>query len=231
MKNMILNNQPTVGPDGLFESGGQVSIKAIKRGSNVPIPFNPQFGLVDVAMPIKNVSLARFPNFPVWVGSQGVDSSNSWSQVRRDSILIGTSSVENSIVKSFPENDGLYNSFSINNFGTFNLDYYYYLDLPKTNVYIKVPELVTLNNSVCYLAFPAINSVASLRTFDPVKNQFTLGLYEIPIGLKAKVVFISKHKGKYYSAIESITVTKDLTIPLILKETTLDAFKASLGEL
>jgi len=136
--------------------------------------------------------------------------------------------ITNSVVVTDPSSGNEAQQFLLSQFGYINLDYYYHQDLPKTKIYVQVPSGITYTNSVCYLAFPEINSVAELKEYNLASHQFGILYYEIPIGLEGKVVLISKQGSKYYSVIKPFTVSENLVIPVTPSETSLDAFKAAL---
>jgi hypothetical protein len=238
MKDMILNHSQTVGPDGIFVSGGQISIRAfdhitqseIKLSTTSKLPFI----LFPQKLPIGTLT------YPVWYATQNSDSlpvqwvpsdsiPGNMTQTRNSRRIIG---LDNGIQPADSAYEGpVGQGFYIKKFTTINLDYYYNEALPRTKIHIQVPAGYSNNNTICYLAFPEINSVAMLYGFDSTSNTFELGGYEIPIGLSAKAVIISKQDSQYSIGIQPFTVTENKVVQTTPSPSTRDAIKTALDQL
>lgn len=238
MKDMILNHSQTVGPDGIFVSGGQISIRAfdhitqseIKLSTTSKLPFI----LFPQKLPIGTLT------YPVWYATQNSDSlpvqwvpsdsiPGNMTQTRNSRRILG---LDNGIQPADSAYEGpVGQGFYIKKFTTINLDYYYNEALPRTKIHIQVPAGYSNNNTICYLAFPEINSVAMLYGFDSTSNTFELGGYEIPIGLSAKAVIISKQDSQYSIGIQPFTVTENKVVQTTPSPSTRDAIKTALDQL
>lgn len=235
MKDMIRNHSQTVGPQGIFVSGGQISIRAFDHNTQAEIQLSPTSPMPFIAFPPK-LPIGTL-TYPVWYATQESDSIPvQW--VPSDSIPGNMTQTRNStrIVEPGTMPDSAYSGpviqgFYIKKFATINLDYYYHNDLPKTKIHIQVPSGYSDNNTICYLAFPAINSVAMLYGFDRENNTFELGNYEIPIGLSAKAVIISKQDSKYFIGIQPFTATENKVVETTLSPTTVSSIEAALDQL
>lgn len=236
IREMILNNCPTMGPDGIFISGGEFFISASANGK--PLTIDPKQGVIRVWVPSREFNEITMNGYGIWNGIRSgpmtgrSDSTLTWTPV--DTTGLSISNLSNSVFMNNllqPFTDSTYQFFSLSKFGTINLDYYYHQNVPKTGVSIKVPSGYTNDNTVVYLAFPAINSVATLYDFDAKKNAFNLGSYQIPIGLDASVVVISKLGDQYKYTIKPFTVTENAVVDVVPVNTTLEELKTQLGEL
>ena len=235
MKDMILNHSQTVGPQGIFVSGGQISIRAFDHYSQAEIKLSTTSALPLIAFPPKQPIGTL--TYPVWYATQDSDSLPvQW--VPSDSIPGNMTQTRNSIriIETGVQPDSAYagpviQGFYIKKFTTINLDYYYNVDLPRTKIHIQAPAGISNDNAICYLAFPAINSVAMLYGFDRTNNTFELGGYEIPIGLSAKAVIISKQDSKYSIGVQPFTVTENKVVQTTLSPTTRDAIDMALDQL
>jgi len=238
MKDMILNHSQTVGPQGIFVSGGQLSIRAFDHYSQAEIKLSTTSALPLIAFPPKQPIGTL--TYPVWYATQDSDSiplqwvpsdsiPGNMTQTRNSIRIIGLDGGIQPADSAFagPVGQGFY----IKKFATINLDYYYNVDLPRTKIHIQVPSGYSDNNTICYLAFPDINSVAMLDVFNSVTNTFELNGYEIPIGLSAKVVLLSKQDSKHFIGIQPFTVTENKVVQTTLSPTTLDAIDTTLDQL
>ncbi len=199
---MIANRVNTVTATQLLTSGGSVNIKATQAGSEVMatsyrIEFKqPAFSDKPMAL-FKGAPLSVEDPTIVW----GSDTSGT---------------VPRTIKDTASENLFFYAFDSCTNFNWINCDYFYTNPNPKTDVSVIAPDTTfKTTNTQIFVVFPAINSVACMRSYDPATHTFSLGLpgYFIPVGSQIHVVIISAKNNTYYMDVQkNLMVTNNMSI-------------------
>ena len=198
---MIANRVNTVTADQLLTSGGSVNIRATQNGSEVlatsyAISFK-QPGNSDNPM-------ALFRGAPASVE----DPTIIWG-----SDTSGT--VPRTIKDTASENLFFYAFDSCTSFNWINCDYFYTNPNPKTDISVVADSTFKTTNTQIFLVFPAINSVACLRSYNTTTHTFSLGLpgYFIPVGSNIHLVIISAKNNTYYMEVQKdLTVTNGMSV-------------------
>jgi hypothetical protein len=260
LKDMILNSCPTITKDGLFFSGGEFFISATSNGKTLQPNLTKKW--ITVEMPGEILGSATL-GLPIWKGEKvpviypdrdisgnvsirpGPQTTINWTWVApiaTDTLSINGPQTSNSLSNFIPGNMGPLDStganygnhyFSLTQFNFINLDIFY-LYGTGTGANITLPTGYTNANSVCWLAFPGINSAAELGNFLNNSNSFNLEPYQIPIGLKVKAVIISKLGNQRKMAVKEVTVTDQMVLPFQESDftsVTVEEIKTKLGQL
>lgn len=238
-KDMILNNCPTMGPEGLFISGGQFSITATSEGKALTINSASRNPWIYVTVPTRLTGTSRDSSFLIWKGIPTPTGSNTpvtWARVDpinldtiNNSVILSNTATDNLGTDSLANSSTYNHGFYLTSFNWINLDIYYPITAPKTGIEVKLPAGLTSSNSLCYIVIRSANSVAGLYDFNTGTNRFNLGHYQIPVGLQAVAVVISKVGNQYKYGQTSFTVSENAVIEVSSENKTLEEIKTELN--
>ncbi len=198
---MLVTDKTTMGklPNGdmaMIISGGEFYINATKNGQQL-----------DITCPMQLIIPADLTGgletgMSLWDGTIDAAGNLDWDE--QD----GTGGPQPNGV--FGEGQGAnaqYIAF-LNDFGWTNVDRFYSDPRPKTTILAQVPSGYNFENSGVYLHYDGEGSaLAKLDTFNGTTNQFSEHYGQIPIGLQARVIFVTEESGNFRYAIKSVTVS------------------------
>lgn len=156
--------------------------------------------------------------------------TDSWSDGWQDAFLtiqVGTQTL-NIAVPSEGCEPNVYNyvyQVVTGHLGYINLDYFWNNPNSTTTIYANYPESFDCDNTICFLIFPEILSVVDMTCNMGENGTFMNG---VPEGTEAQICALSydPETDIFYSAIEPITLSPELTSDLIFTETTAAEFEA-----
>ncbi|PSK94289.1 hypothetical protein [Taibaiella chishuiensis] len=199
---MIANRVNTVTPTQLLTSGGSVHIKATQGNNEVQansykIEFKqPAYSGNPMAL-FKGAPLSAEDPTIIW----GNDTSGT---------------VRNTVKDTASENLFFYAFDTCTSFNWINCDYFYNSPGTKTDVsLVATDSTFNRNNTQVFVVFPAINSVASMYTYNTTTHTFSFGMpgYFIPVGSSIHIVIISAKNNSYYMDVQkNITVTNGMSL-------------------
>jgi hypothetical protein len=211
-KDMILNGIFPVSNSLPLISAGEYYIEATKNGERLKLAPN------------KNIRIDISTNTSPLVGMQvfyasELTSHTNWGTPSSDTVNWYQGAI----------GPGYY-SFDIPQLNWINCDKYEYVTGPKTDLKITLSDpQFKANNTYVFIAFVGDNSAAMLPNYS--KGYFTNLNYNLPVGLNATIIAISKIDDQYYSAFKSTTLTANHIDDLNLTPTTMDDFKLQLDSI
>ncbi len=223
---MIRMNMPTIATGGqLIGSAGEVLVKTYQNGK--PVYDNPNiFGAIEI-----NIKTTT-PNTEMKVfDAQNVGTSDfAWlvnNKVDMQFLIL------DSLKGTIQTQPGY--SFLCKSFEWINCDYFYNVTAPKTTICVQMTDTVYTNkNTAIFGVFPSEKIVCPFHT-NYSKNKFFSYDNSIPIGEKLIVVTMSVKKSgtkvTYAVGTASVTVSKDLIVPITTKDMTEAEFLAFLDTL
>ena len=109
--------------------------------------------------------------------------------------------------------------------GWINCDYFFNWPSALTDLTITVPSGYDDVNTICWVAFPSINSITQVYSY--ANGQFTLsGGYQVPVGMDATIVALHEtSSGSYESSFTPITITAGMNQAITFQATTLNQFQ------
>jgi hypothetical protein len=214
-KDMMQLNTQTIGnfsgDKKLLVSGGQIRLTATQNGALL----KPVFGKVHVEIPYTG---AANPSMEVFYGEENTEGNLNWNAAEFDSIVNTSDSLNN------------YYNFPTEEFGWINCDYFY-ASTSQTEVSLTMPSGYTGDNSMAWLVFPSINSVASFEAYNSSTNAISIGHGLCPIGMNVKIVVLSIVDGQYSYSIIPTTIVDNHTETITLTTTTLTDFETEINNL
>lgn len=218
--NMILADMPTTSGGQLLVSGGELRVTPTQGGQELGLTPN---AIVSFMVPTNNPD----QNMGLFLGSTNNDGDFDW--VPADSL--GQPDSVNVVGDTLGGNWQDYYYFDItgDSLGWINCDYFYNDPSPKTTLEVLTPTDYDYTNTVVYVHFSTLNSVASLNwdfndSFDSYANS-------LPIGLQVTIVALSEQNGDYYSSFTPITIQDNTPVTISMNATTLADFQSALDAL
>lgn len=214
---MIRLDKPTISNEKLLVSGGEIFIRLKQNGQE--LKFTP-----NAKVQVRFIDAPLAAGMRLFYGDESFPDRFNWlpfdSSAFPVSVITQTSAYE----------------FFSNRLNWINCDYFYNLNTSsQVKVVDSLPEHFTNANTMSYLVFNNLRSVVRLNA-DVVAKRFISG--NLPTGLAATVVVISKQANDYYMAHESITTgglggtsVTEQKVKLAPVKTTLADIKAYLGTL
>ena len=179
-KEMMMLNRPTFTNDGqLLVSGGIIYLNANQNGQQLSINDNQP---VMVSIPTDNTTPMDF-----FDGSLDENNDFGWDLSLDDTVTVDI--IEDTTFNAGQENMFSYN-FTMDSIGWINCDYFYNSGDPLTGVNVILPDDYNGSNSIVFIYYSDINSVANMHDYDDDSN-FDLGSgYSTPIGMDVTFVTI-----------------------------------------
>lgn len=207
---MILSGITTNVGNDLLVSGGQVYLMAYQNGSPLNISG---WGVLYFTVPTDNPD----PNMGIYYGTmmanQEIDGdSNIIWNVRQPSAIDSFASV---IYTSYDSSFGEIYVVVPDSLGFINCDYPFTSSNPRVKCSLLLPEEYSQYNTISYLVFPQINSIARLSQsyLDTTDKQFYS--FPIPNDLSVKVATISVIDSVYYYSNSPLEPVSETTISLV----------------
>ncbi|MEO8773593.1 MAG: hypothetical protein ABI263_00490 [Gelidibacter sp.] len=204
--NMITTNKPTMGimqngDKALLITGGEFFFEATQNG--VPLEINcPILIIVPTSL-----TGGEDPEMIMWNGIIDEDGDLAWDEEEQRDGKAGV----------FVE-EGNYYAF-VQNFGWTNIDRFYSDPRPKTTIKVQPPTGYNYNNSAVYLSYDGESSaLAQLDTFND--GLFSEHYGQIPLGLKAHLLFVTEDNGLWRYKIKAITIAENQMTSFTIEETT-----------
>jgi hypothetical protein len=190
---MIRQQSTTMGPSGMFISGGGFSIRFESGG--LPCKPNTENGAFQFYLPANSPS-ARAQNFQVWnpifLSASAEPKVPFWVPAFDKELN------KQRISSSDFFNGKWYQSVFIQDSGSFSLGLKYPDSGQKTEVQVKVPEKFGLENSICYAIFPNLNAAVRLYGFDATSNMFHSAGYGLPASTACTFICIGLIGENWY---------------------------------
>jgi hypothetical protein len=198
-KEMMMLNRPTFTNDGqLLVSGGIIYLDANQNGQQLSINDSQP---VMVSIPSNGFDAMDF-----FDGSLGGNNDFGWDLSLEDTVTIVTMEEDTTFNPNGQGNMFSYN-FTMDSIGWINCDYFYNSGDPLTEVNVVLPDGFNGSNSIVFIYYSNINSVANMHDYDNDSN-FDLGSgYSTPIGMDVTFVTISELDSMFYFNITNSTIT------------------------
>ena len=198
---MILFNKQALGYDGAdlkpLVSGGQINLTISQGGQPLK--------LVDNGTLVDSPAAAPDPAKAAFYGSEDGTGNVTWDPAPSDVLML-------------PDSSALFQFFN-DSTGWINCDYFYDPVGTNTAVTITAPSGYDQSNTMVFLVFSSINSIASLPNF--TGGSFTTSpYYQLPVGMNISIVALSVIGGSYSSSITTATVAVGMNVPLTFTPTT-----------
>lgn len=212
---MIRLNITTVGNDNgtlrLLKSGGAVYVGASQGGQ--ALVLGPQGMSIVVPTPDAD------PAMGVFTANRAEGEDLVWNE--EDSTSIDTTFVE------LPNGTtAIGYLLQVDSLQWINCDYFPW-SATSTTVTAMTPANIPNDSTLVWFVFPDMNAVA--RSYSASVNTFTFG--QVPVGLSAVAVALTRNGGAYSSAFTSFTTTTNGSVGLSFQPTTLQAFEAAVEAL
>ena len=197
-KEMMILNRPTFTNDGqLLVSGGIIYLNAKQDGQQLSINDSEP---VMVSIPSNNTTAME-----LFDGSLDQNNDFGWDLSLEDTVTIATME-DTTFNPNGQENLFSYN-FTMNSIGWINCDYFYNSADPLTGVIVVLPDDYNGTNSIVFIYYSDINSVANMHDYDNDSN-FDLGLgYTTPVGMDVTFVTIAEIDSMFYFNVTNSTIT------------------------
>lgn len=198
-RDMLRLNRQTVSRNGqLLESGGIVYLNATQNGQQLSInDTNP----VQASIPSENYLAMDY-----FTGAEDPNGDFGWDLAIDDTV---TTIITDTIGQGGEWSELFIFDFSIDSIGWINCDYFYGTGDPLTSVEVDLPDTYDGSNSMVFVYYSDINSVANMN--DPDEDGiFDLGYnYETPIGMEVSFVIVSEIDDEYFYAMITTTITNN----------------------
>jgi hypothetical protein len=196
---MMMLNRPTFTNDGqLLVSGGIIYLDANQNGQQLSINDSQP---VMVSIPANNITEMDF-----FDGSLDGNNDFGWDLSLEDTVTIVTMEEDSTFNPNGQGNMFSYN-FTMDSIGWINCDYFYNSGDPLTEVNVVLPDGYNGSNSIVFIYYSNINSVANMHDYDNDSN-FDLGSgYSTPIGMDVTFVTISELDSMFYFNVTNSTIT------------------------
>ncbi len=212
---MILLNTTTVGNDNgttrMLKSGGAVSVSA--RQGNNELVLGPQG--MEISMPTDDYD----PNMGVFTANRTAGEELLWEE--EDSTAVDSTWIE------LP-NGGVSIGyiFQVDSLQWINCDYFP-SSANNTTITAITPDDVPNDSALVWFVFPDMNAVTS--AYGAAPQTYTFG--QVPVGLQAVAVSLTRNGAQYRSAFTTFTTTTNGSVGLSYQPTTLQAFEAAVEAL
>lgn len=215
IKDIILNNKPTVSNGRLLSTDGQILIRAYKDDIPLSLYWNNSFYIEMKGM---NKGLPD-PEMEIFLGAESQngssdvawreDTTKSCNEIQQERYKCRKLTAIDSVYMAFPSK-----------LGWINVDKF--IDYTNTTI-LKFKSDADLINIYTYLLFPDLNSV--MRVYHDEE-------FPLPIGEKARVISFSfTEDDVVYAFFEDIVIQPNLEINIKLSKTTKEALVAELEKL
>lgn len=197
-KEMMMLNRPTFTNDGqLLVSGGIIYLNAKQDGQQLSINDSEP---VMVSIPSNNTTAMEF-----FDGSLDQNNDFGWDLSLEDTVTIAT--MEDTTFNPNGQGNLFSYNFTMNSIGWINCDYFYNSADPLTGVIVVLPDDYNGTNSIVFIYYSDINSVANMHDYDNDSN-FDLGLgYTTPVGMDVTFVTIAEIDSMFYFNVTNTTIT------------------------
>lgn len=212
---MLWLNKQTLGNDNgqakLLVSGGQYQLTASQGGEALKLA--PSMSYISVPTD------APDPNMALFSGTIQADGNMLWNPWPNNPIV----ATDTTTMDSIPAG-GFYYNFPSDSLNWINCDYFYGGGEPLTAVQVTCPAPFDISNTLVWLIFPDLNSIANLSSGSG--NTFSTGSgYEVPNGMNVTVVALAVVDDVYSSSFTDVVVTNGINLNITLEPTTLDQFE------
>lgn len=215
IKDIILNNKPTVSNGKLLSTDGQILIRAFKDDVPLSLYWNNSFYIEMKGM---NNDLPD-PEMGIFLGAESQNGSSDVAWLEDTTMSCNEIQQELTRCKKLTAIDSVYMTFP-SKLGWINIDKF--IDYSNTTS-LKFKSDADLINIYTYLLFPDLNSV--MRVY--YDKEFPL-----PIGEKARVISFSfTDDGTAYAYFEDIVIQPKLEVNIKLSKTTKEALLKELEKL
>jgi hypothetical protein len=199
-KEMLKLNRPTFTNDGqLLVSGGIIYLNAQQNGQQLSINDSEP---VEISIPSNTGEAMQF-----FDGSLDGNNDFGWDVSLEDTVTIVTANDT-----TFNPNGeiGFFNyNFTMDSIGWINCDYFYNSTDPLTGVNVILPDDHNGSNTLIFIYYSDINSVANMHDYDNDSN-FDLGSgYSTPVGMDITFVTISEIDSIFYYNLTNTTLTNN----------------------
>jgi hypothetical protein len=197
-KEMMMLNRPTFTNDGqLLVSGGIIYLNANQNGQQLSINDSEP---VMVSIPSDNTTPMDF-----FDGSLDANNDFGWDLSLEDSVIVDV--LEDSTFNPNGQGNLFSYNFTMDSIGWINCDYFYNSGDPLTEVNVILPDDYNGSNSIVFIYYSNINSVANMHDYDNDSN-FDLGSgYSTPVGMDVTFVTISEIDSMFYYNVTNNTIT------------------------
>lgn len=197
-KEMMMLNRPTFTNDGqLLVSGGIIYLDANQNGQQLSINDSQP---VIVSIPTNNTDAMDF-----FDGSLDGNNDFGWDLSLEDTVTIVT--MEDTTFNPDGQGNMFSYNFTMDSIGWINCDYFYNSADPLTGVNVVLPDDYNGTNSIVFIYYSDINSVANMHDYDNDSN-FDLGLgYTTPVGMDVTFVTIAEIDSMFYFNVTNSTIT------------------------
>lgn len=212
---MILLNTTTVGNDNgttrMLKSGGAVSIRA-RQGNNELVlgPLGMQISVptddFDPSMGVFTANRTTGEEL-IWEEEDSTAVDSTWIELPNGGVSIGY-------------------TFQVDSLQWINCDYFPFSP-DNTTITATTPADVPNDSTLVWFVFPDMNSVTT--GYGSAPNTYTFG--QVPVGLQAVAVSLTRSNGAYRSAFTSFTTTVNGSVGLSYQPTTIQAFEAAINAL
>ena len=195
---MMILNRPTFTNDGqLLVSGGIIYLNAKQDGQQLSINDSEP---VMVSIPSNNTTAME-----LFDGSLDQNNDFGWDLSLEDTVTIAT--MEDTTFNPNGQGNLFSYNFMMNSIGWINCDYFYNSADPLTGVIVVLPDDYNGTNSIVFIYYSDINSVANMHDYDNDSN-FDLGLgYTTPVGMDVTFVTIAEIDSMFYFNVTNSTIT------------------------
>lgn len=215
LADMIMLNTTTVGNDNgtlrLLKSGGAVRVSASQGGN--------ELALGPMGMSITVPAQVFDPSMSVFTANRTGGEELVWTE--EDSASIDSTFME------WPNGGtGMGYYLQVDSLQWINCDYFPW-STQNTTIAAVTPSEVPDDSTLVWFVFPDLNAVAG--TYAATNNTFTFG--QVPVGLQAVAVGLTRNGSQYSSAFTSFTTSANGSVGLSFQPTTLAVFEAAVGAL
>ena len=218
LKDIILQNKPTVSNGRLLTTDGQIYIKASKNGEELFLASSWNFNIK-----MGGISGRFNPEMLIFLGEDTNDGFNWLADTTNCGMWDGQlfcENIGNGGDTTIVNNEVNFYSMFPSSLGWINIDRF--AEYTNTTT-IKITSEESLENVRIFLFFPEINSVMSYHESSKLL---------LPVGYKAKVIaFAFNESDEVYSFFEDIIIKEDLSVNISLSKSTKDKLEEELGKL
>lgn len=213
IKDIILNDKPTVSNGRLLSTDGQILVRAYKNDVALSLNWDNNFFIEMKGM---NNDLPD-PEMKLFLDEESKDSTTNWQEdttkncvFYRQRYVCGKITTRDSVYFAIPSD-----------LGWINIDAF--VNYTNTTV-VKLKSEANLTNVSTFIFFPELNSV--INTWCLEKE------FPIPLGVKIKVIsFAFSDDDVLYSYLEDFVASPNMEINIKLSKTTKEALLAELEKL
>jgi hypothetical protein len=215
-KEMILSKAQTMTSSDQLISGGEMKIVVKQNGQELKLYPGKKLYIKTPA------GTSPYSNMKVYYGTHDFTTNQlTWGLALNNNLAPAVPDTTNII-------NPYYYSFASDSLNWVNCDQLYTSPGPKTSFTITVHGNYNSTNTNIFLVFPSIRGMAYLY---PYTSQAYYNSYQLPIGINATIVAISKINGKFYASYTNTTITLNHLQDINLSETTEADILTKLGTL